>query len=172
MNITLQKSSKSADLPSEADFSNWVNAVFPELTLLGSAARKRKSVNSSDAELCIRVVDEEESQQLNRQYRGKDAPTNVLSFPADIPEELELDILGDLVICAPVVEQEATEQLKPKQAHWAHLVVHGVLHLYGYDHESESEAETMENIEIAILESLGFNNPYVEVSANANSGTM
>jgi len=112
------------------------------------------------AELVVRIVDREESRQLNREYRGKDRPTNVLSFPFEAPDVVESDLLGDLVICAPLVEEEAREQQKPLEAHWAHLLVHGVLHLLGFDHINEEEAEMMEGLEVEILATLGFSDPY------------
>nr|WP_241674656.1 rRNA maturation RNase YbeY [Candidatus Methylobacter oryzae] len=117
-----------------------------------------------DAEIVVRIVDEQESAELNEQYRHKSGPTNILSFPADLPEGIELDLLGDLVICAPVVEKEAREQGKILSHHWAHIIVHGVLHLLGYDHIDDDEAELMENKEIAILHKLHINNPYIEVN--------
>ncbi len=117
-------------------------------------------VTDNDIEMTVRIVGTEESQSLNAQYRGKDKPTNVLSFPFEAPAQIELNLLGDLVICAPVVEQEALEQNKPLRAHWAHMVVHGTLHLQGYDHIKDTEAEQMENLEIRILQQLGFDNPY------------
>ena len=118
-----------------------------------------------DCEIGIACVDLAESQELNLQYREKDKPTNVLSFPSDIPEEmlslLDAEPLGDLVICIPVVLQEATEQQKTPSDHFTHLLVHGILHLLGYDHEtSEAEAEEMEALEIEILKKLGITNPY------------
>ncbi|MBH2001867.1 MAG: rRNA maturation RNase YbeY [Moraxellaceae bacterium] len=118
-----------------------------------------------DCEIGIACVDVAESQVLNLQYREKDKPTNVLSFPSDIPEEmlslLDAEPLGDLVICIPVVLQEATEQQKMPSDHFTHLLVHGILHLLGYDHEtSETEAEEMEALEIEILKKLGIANPY------------
>jgi probable rRNA maturation factor len=106
------------------------------------------------------LVDEPESRALNERYRGKDRPTNVLSFPAELPEELDIPLLGDIVICAPLVAEEASSQGKPVEAHWAHLVVHGVLHLLGHDHQLESEAREMEALEVELLASLGFPNPY------------
>lgn len=117
-------------------------------------------VDQRDGQLSIRIVDEAESQILNRDYRGKDKPTNVLSFAMELPEELDLPMLGDLVICAPVVAQEAEQQDKSLQAHWAHMVIHGVLHLQGYDHIADDEAEAMEALEIRLLQQLGFANPY------------
>ncbi len=120
------------------------------------------------AELTIRVVDEEESRTLNLRYRGQDKATNVLSFPFDPPPGMAPDdlpaLLGDLVICAVLVEREALEQGKEGRAHWAHLVVHGILHLLDYDHVSESDAAEMEALETAILQGLGFPPPYEEIS--------
>ena len=112
------------------------------------------------ADIAIRVVDEPEGRRLNHHYRGKDYATNVLSFPAELPEGVTLPLLGDLVICAPVVVREADEQGKPLNAHYAHLTVHGVLHLLGLDHEDEREAEAMEAIERAVLAELGHADPY------------
>jgi probable rRNA maturation factor len=112
------------------------------------------------AGVLVRIVDEPESRALNLQYRGIDKPTNVLSFPFEAPPQVRSRHIGDLVICAPVVEREAAEQGKPLEAHWAHMVVHGVLHLLGHDHATDADAETMEGLEIAILGRLGFPNPY------------
>jgi len=111
-------------------------------------------------------VDAAESQALNRRFRGKDRPTNVLSFPADLPPELELPLLGDLVVCREVVEAEAAEQGKPAEAHWAHMVVHGTLHLLGYDHETAEGAEAMEALEAEILSEFGWPDPYQEHDEN------
>ncbi|MEH0742902.1 rRNA maturation RNase YbeY [Vibrio cholerae] len=133
-------------LPTFEQFSQWLNAA---VTLF-----------QSDAEVTIRIVDSEESQQLNHEYRGKDKPTNVLSFPFEAPPGIEMDLLGDLIICRQVVEQEANEQGKPLMAHWAHMVVHGSLHLLGYDHIEDDEAEEMESLEIEILDKMGIANPY------------
>lgn len=144
--LDLQIASEAADLPAESDIQVWLDAAL--------ASYQR------NFELTIRIVDNSESQSLNHQYRGKDKPTNVLSFPFEVPEGIELDLLGDLVICAPVVKAEASEQEKPIIAHWAHMVVHGCLHLLGFDHITEEEALEMETLEIDILAKLGFNNPY------------
>jgi probable rRNA maturation factor len=108
----------------------------------------------------VRIVDEQESAELNEQYRHKQGPTNVLSFPFECPPGVELNLLGDLVICAPVVQREAQQQQKQELAHWAHMVVHGTLHLLGYDHLQQDEAEAMENREIRIMEDLGYSDPY------------
>jgi len=113
-----------------------------------------------DAELLIRLVDRQESRELNAQYRHKNKATNVLSFPADLPEEIGLRLLGDIIICAPIVADEAREQHKTAEAHWAHLTIHGILHLLGHDHQAEEEASEMESLEIRILQSLGFPDPY------------
>ena len=114
-----------------------------------------------EADLAIRLVDDREGLALNRHYRGKEYPTNVLSFPADLPEGVTLPLLGDLVICAPVVAREAAEQNKPINAHFAHLTVHGILHLLGWDHEDEREAECMEQLEREILATLDISDPYL-----------
>lgn len=117
--------------------------------------------NSADVQISLRIVDEAESQMLNAEYRGKDRPTNVLSFPMEVPEEVGENLLGDLVICDAVVKREAVEQHKTAEAHWAHMVIHGVLHLQGYDHITDDQAEEMETLEIKYLEELGFDNPYI-----------
>ena len=114
-----------------------------------------------EVEMTVRIVDEAESHELNLNYRGKDRPTNVLSFPFECPDEVELSLLGDLVICRQVVEREAQEQDKPVMAHWAHMVVHGSLHLLGYDHIEDDEAEEMESLETQIMKGLGFADPYL-----------
>lgn len=120
-------------LPSEQDFQLWLDKTIP--------------LFQPQAELTIRIVDEQESHELNHEYRGKDKPTNVLSFPFEVPPGMEMDLLGDLIICRQVVEKEAVEQNKPLLAHWAHMVVHGSLHLLGYDHIEDDEAEEMESLE-------------------------
>ena len=116
---------------------------------------------SEEVEMTVRIVDEAEGHELNLNYRGKDRPTNVLSFPFECPDEVELPLLGDLVICRQVVEREAQEQDKPVMAHWAHMVVHGSLHLLGYDHIKDDEAEEMESLETQIMTGLGFADPYL-----------
>ncbi len=134
-------------LPSKSQLLEWLNAVIPQF--------------QPQAELTIRIVDEKESHQLNYQYRGKDKPTNVLSFPFEAPPGIEIDLLGDLIICRQVVEQESKQQNKPLFAHWAHMVVHGSLHLLGYDHIEDDEAEEMESIETELVQSMGFEDPYI-----------
>ena len=135
-------------LPSAASFRKWAAAA--------AQGRIRR------ADLAIRLVDTKEGRALNRHYRGKDNATNVLSFPAELPEGVKMPLLGDLVICAPVVAREAKEQHKPAVAHYAHLTVHGVLHLLGWDHDDDKEAEAMEQLERDILAELGLPDPYAE----------
>lgn len=148
MLIDLQIASENIDgLPTLEQIEQWATAaVQPE---------------SDDVEMTVRIVDEAESQALNRTYRAKDRPTNVLSFPFECPTEVSLPLLGDLVICRQVVEYEAAEQKKPLMAHWAHMVVHGSLHLLGYDHIDDTEAEEMESLETKIMQRLGFVDPYL-----------
>ena len=145
--LDIQSASSSEDTPDEQSIKRWVSAA------LGSKA--------GDTELSVRIVDEHESQQLNETYRGASGPTNVLSFPfdADIPEPLPL--IGDIVICAPVVAREAKQQNKKLKAHWAHMIIHGVLHLLGYDHQNDSDAVIMETLETEIMQKLGFPPPYI-----------
>ena len=130
-----------------------------QLTLWASTALRGRT-EFEEPELTIRLTDEEESQALNSEYRGKDKPTNVLSFPFEIPPGVPLELLGDLIICIGVVEQEAREQAKTTEAHWAHMVIHGCLHLLGYDHIKDDEAEEMEALERDLLASLGYPDPY------------
>lgn len=134
-------------LPNTEDFQLW----------LGSSVTKFQP----QAEVTVRIVDEQESHQLNSDYRGKDKPTNVLSFPFEAPPGMDIDLLGDLIICRQVVEREAIEQNKPLMAHWAHMVVHGSLHLLGYDHIEDDEAEEMESLETEIMQEMGFDDPYL-----------
>jgi len=136
-----------SNLPTESQFQQWLSHTL--------------ATAQPNAEVTIRLVDSEESHQLNLEYRGKDKPTNVLSFPFEAPPSVELDLLGDLVICKQVVESESNQQDKPLVAHWAHMVVHGSLHLLGYDHIEDDEAEEMEALESQIMQQLGFDDPYV-----------
>ncbi|MEZ0121149.1 MAG: rRNA maturation RNase YbeY [Candidatus Reddybacter sp.] len=124
---------------------------------IGSALGAQKP----EAEISVRIVSAAESAELNLRYRGKEGPTNVLSFLADIPDFVESDLLGDIVICATIVRKEANEQHKTLEAHWAHMLVHGTLHLLGHDHIDETEAETMEALETTILDKLNFPPPYL-----------
>jgi probable rRNA maturation factor len=141
-------------LPAAVSFRRWVAAALD--------GRIR------EADLAIRIVDAKEGRALNRHYRGKDYATNVLSFPAEVaegvklPKGVKMPLLGDLVLCAPVIAREAREQGKPLNAHYAHLTVHGALHLLGWDHEDECDAECMEKLEREILAGLGIDDPYLE----------
>jgi probable rRNA maturation factor len=135
-------------LPSEAQFNLWVSAALA------------RDCDLDEPELTIRLVTPDESQQLNAEYRGKDKPTNVLSFPFEAPPQVPIPLLGDLVVCVDVVEQEAAEQGKTTTAHWAHMIVHGCLHLLGYDHIKDDEADIMEGLEREIMAQLGFSDPY------------
>lgn len=153
LELDLQIACEAPHLPAETDFVHWVNAALQ--------AAGYQPPAGLPTEITLRIVDRDESQNLNHTYRGKDKPTNVLSFPFDGPEGVPLALLGDLVICAPLVAQESQEQNKTGQAHWAHLVVHGTLHLLGFDHVEEDEAAEMEALEVQILASLGIADPYV-----------
>lgn len=139
------------------------NKTLPSVEQLQLWAEAALSTIENDPELTIRLVETKESQQLNHQYRQKNKPTNVLSFPFEVPEGIDINLLGDLIICADVVIQEAKDQNKKLDDHWAHLVIHGCLHLLGYDHIKEDEAIEMESIEIKLLSTLGIDNPYQEV---------
>lgn len=148
LELDLQRAS-DAPAPSEEQLRQWC----------ALALRQR----SADSELTIRLVDEAEGRELNNTWRHKDYATNVLSFPADVPDELlDIPLLGDLVICIAVVEREAAEQGKALEAHWAHLVIHGCLHLLGYDHIDDDEAEEMEALERTLLAELGHPDPYAD----------
>lgn len=152
MNVNLDVQREVDALPKDKELLKWLNKIliFEE---------------KDDIELTIRFVDEKESAELNKQYRNKKGPTNILSFPFEVPAEIELNLLGDLVICSDVVKREAEEQKKQELAHWAHMVVHGTLHLLGYDHLTDAEADVMEDKEIKILSQLGYTDPYREIEA-------
>jgi len=143
--IDLQNDESLTNLPNQQDFEAWVDAALTQ--------------DFDNLEQTIRVVGKAESRALNLQYRAKDTSTNVLSFTAE-NDYLDYQCLGDLVICAPIVEQEAHQQNKSLQAHWAHMVVHGMLHLQGYDHQKITQADEMESLEVKILSTLGYSNPY------------
>ena len=146
ININIQNASTVKSLPTNEKIELW--------------AKQALDKQHKDAEITLRIVDEEEGKLLNKNWRNKDYATNVLSFPAGEIIEHAPNFLGDIVICAPVVEREAQEQEKEINAHWAHLIVHGILHLQGYDHEEEEEADKMESLEILILNKIGYTNPY------------
>jgi probable rRNA maturation factor len=140
ISFSTQFASTQTNLPTSKQLRKWAKAAL-----------------RVDTEVTIRIVDEQEGRILNSTYRGKDYATNVLTFPmTEVPH-----LIGDIVICAPVVEGEAKAQNKSLEAHYAHLVVHGILHLHGYDHETEAQAELMESLEISILAKLGYANPYL-----------
>jgi probable rRNA maturation factor len=140
------ESASSEPAPEDEDLRSWIRAAL--------------SNHPEDAEVSVRLVDVDEMTQLNKAYRGEAGPTNVLSFPTQFPAELKLPLLGDIVICAPVVLEEARAQGKPADAHWAHMAVHGTLHLLGFDHQDDEEAEAMEAMETAILNTLHYPCPY------------
>ena len=146
LSIDIQKACASEDSPDEDSIKRWVSAAIRD--------------ERDECELSIRIVDEQESADFNQRYRGKSGATNVLSFPFDAVTPEPLPILGDLVICAPVLVREAAEQQKTITAHWAHIVIHGVLHLLGYDHIEDQDAEQMESLETAIMLVLDFPPPY------------
>ncbi|MBV1881588.1 MAG: rRNA maturation RNase YbeY [Pseudomonadales bacterium] len=135
-------------MPAHKDIYDWLDAVLVKLQV------------EEGTELSIRLVDREESAQLNETYRHKTGPTNVLSFPFEATDNIPIPLLGDIVICAAIVEEEAREQNKLINHHWAHMVIHGTLHLLGYDHIQSSDAVIMENLEITIMAHLGLRNPY------------
>lgn len=144
--VHVQYATERKGVPSVAELRRWAYAA-----LAGRVER---------GELVVRIVGEAESAELNHDYRGKSGPTNVLSFPFEPPPGIPSPVLGDLIICAPVVRKEAREQGKSARAHWAHMVIHGCLHLLGYDHQHDEEAEQMEALEVAVLEQLGIGDPY------------
>jgi len=151
--LEVQRGTTSVSVAGEGQFQLWV-----EVALAGKG---------NDFTLVIRIVDEQEARRYNREYRAKDHATNVLSFPAELPEGLPAEIrktqIGDLLICAPVVAREATQQHRPEIDHWAHLTIHGVLHLLGYDHQQSEDAVAMESLETEILRNLGISDPYQDL---------
>lgn len=144
--MDIQRQTEAGQQPDDPDICSWATAAY-----LG---------DNAEMEMTVRIVDEDESSQLNQTYRHKSGSTNVLSFPFEQAPGIEVPLLGDLVICAPVVEREAIEQHKTAKAHWAHMVVHGTLHLQGYDHISPADSAQMEQLETDILARLGYSNPY------------
>jgi probable rRNA maturation factor len=143
--VELQNDALLPSVPSEKLFSNWIEASLQQ--------------SYQQLEQTIRIVDSTESRQLNHDYRGKDSATNVLAFPSEM-DLLDYDCLGDLVVCAPVVADQASVQGKSLESHWAHMVVHGMLHLQGFDHQQDDACAQMEAEEVKILDSLGYANPY------------
>jgi len=150
--IDLQRVFESDGQPDQNSLQLWVDTALANV--------------EEDTEVVLRIVDVDESAELNQNYRHKLGPTNILSFPFEAPDiaGFESDLLGDLVICAPVLASEAQEQHKPLLDHWAHIVIHGVLHLLGYDHIDDADAQEMESKEIAILKQLNIPNPYLQVT--------
>ncbi|MFT6927652.1 MAG: putative rRNA maturation factor [Psychromonas sp.] len=141
----------TGNLPLPADFEKWI-----ETAILGGS-----DSHQEEAELTVRIVDKDESMQLNHQYRNTPKPTNVLAFPFQNPPGITLPLLGDLIICKEVVANEAQLQGKPLTAHWAHMAIHGTLHLLGYDHIEQADALEMESLETQLLTELGFTDPYL-----------
>jgi probable rRNA maturation factor len=148
LQLSVQYGAARAGLPAKSSLQRWASAALHGL------GRERVALG-------VRIVGAAESADLNRRFRRKHGPTNVLSFPFEAPSGTRSKVLGDLVICAPVVRREARAQRKPERAHWAHMVVHGILHLRGYDHLNRRDATVMEKREIRILKELGFANPYL-----------
>ena len=186
MNVTVEMINASQDqsIPSAADFQLWANTALAQLS-------QNMPSNITSVDIAIKVVDEEESAQLNSRYRGKQGPTNVLSFTSSLPrmpkklvpreskeiaqdlqteEHVDALFLGDLANCAPVGSAEAKQQQKDSKAHWAHMVIHGTLHLKGYDHNSHKEAKEMEEFEIAAMQKLGFSDPYISTLPPLKNG--
>lgn len=147
IDVDIQIAVEDQPLPEADDFQRWVETALTN--------------QIDEAELCIRIVSSEESQELNSTWRGMDKPTNVLSFPFEAPPGFSSAMIGDLAICAEVVASEAQAQNKPLMAHWAHMVIHGVLHLIGFDHINDDDAEEMEALEIRLLAQLDIPNPYI-----------
>ena len=152
--LEIQRATISTKTPDDEQFQLWINAV--------------PAIEDHISDITIRIVDEEEAQRINRDFRNKDYATNVLSFRAELPDSLPEEIrqcqLGDILICAPVVVRESLEQRRSEADHWAHLTIHGVLHLLGYDHEQPDEAAVMESLETEILGKLGVSDPYMDIA--------
>ncbi|KGD66270.1 hypothetical protein Y5S_00742 [Alcanivorax nanhaiticus] len=155
--VDIQRATESPDIPDDSQLVSW-------------ARHAAQAAGGAEGDITLRIVNEDEIRELNRDYRSKDKPTNVLSFPFEMPEGLPADamepLLGDIIICDSVVRQEAIEQHKTLQAHWAHMVTHGVLHLLGYDHIDDDDAVAMETLEIRALAEQGFDDPYTEAPDN------
>jgi probable rRNA maturation factor len=147
IDLELQIASDAKMLPHPSQFREWISVSLGERV-------------ETDVELTIRIVDTAEMKEYNKKYRNKNKPTNVLSFPGEIREDLEYNYLGDIIICAPVIEEEARKTNKDLVAHWAHIVIHGALHLIGFDHKEKAEAVVMERLETQILIMLGYPPPY------------
>ncbi len=148
--LDFQVVSQSNSIPSIDQFQSWIDVVLSD--------------ESIDSEIVVRIIDEAEMTRFNEQYRDKIGPTNILSFPFDVPENIVSILLGDLLVCAPIIEKESLQQNKLVDHHWAHIIVHGVLHLLGHDHIDECDAKEMEALEIKILRKIKIKNPYEENS--------
>ena len=161
LELELQLATRRPWVPGKATLRRWALAAHAAgIDALPVRQRRIHATLPHGATLCVRIVGSAESRRLDRDYRGRDKPTNVLSFPASPEERVATGTLGDMVICAPVVAREAREQRKALGGHWAHMVVHGTLHLLGYDHEQPRQARAMEALEVEILHGLGFHDPY------------
>ena len=145
--VDIQVEDRSSKAPDESQLSDWIETIFSVLKCPPTA-------------LTIRIVDEEEMTELNRRYRGENRSTNVLSFPFEPLPKIDVDLLGDIVLCGSVVAREAMTQKKSLMGHWAHMIVHGMLHLFGYDHETDCQAKEMEGVEQKLLARLGFSDLY------------
>lgn len=168
LQVEVQLATRRPWVPGPVTLRRWARAAHAAgLASLPVRKRRMHATVRQGAAACLRIVGSAESRRLDREYRGKDQPTNVLSFPSSPEERVAVGILGDLVICAPVVAREALEQRKTLRAHWAHMVVHGTLHLLDYDHESARDARTMEALEVEILRGLGFHDPYRPLTEQA-----
>jgi len=153
--VDIQKIIQSDSIPDKQTIEFWVK------TALAEEAEQNKTIITDEQELTVRIVDQNEILNLNKTYRHKDNTTNVLSFPFESPPQIQLPLLGDIVICHDIVVLEARQQHKSLAAHWAHMIIHGLLHLKGYDHIHDTDAEIMETLEIHTLKKLGFTNPYL-----------
>ncbi|MDE0310408.1 MAG: rRNA maturation RNase YbeY [Acidiferrobacterales bacterium] len=142
MSINIQVSSSSTDLPADTDIDDWIRQTLVH-------------ANRVDAEVTLRVVDESEITDLNRVYRDKNSPTDVLAFPNPLPQEIDMDLLGDVVVCAGIINQHAFDHKISQSAHWARVIAHGILHLCGYDHAQPDDATHMERAEAEILKQVG-----------------
>lgn len=154
LTVDVQRASEHPGIPADARLVRWAETGW---------------TGDDESEVTLRIVDEAESRALNLQFRHKDKPTNVLSFPFEAPAGITVPLAGDIVICAPVVAHEAAEQGKAPAAHWAHMVIHGMLHLQGYDHINDQDADEMEALEVRLLATLGFGNPYETGEAESDA---
>ena len=168
LQVEVQLATRRPWVPGAVTLRRWARAAHAGgLAALPVRKRRMHAAVRQGAAACLRIVGSAESRRLDREFRGKDQPTNVLSFPSSPEERVATGVLGDLVICAPVVAREAREQRKTLRAHWAHMVVHGTLHLLDYDHARARDARTMEALEVEILRGLGFHDPYRPLTEQA-----